>query len=228
MSSDDLPPVFRLVWALVIVAILGLIGAAVWKKSQGKGAAAPQPQMPPEPEAGPVAASKDLPVLFVLSDFSLKDHTGRAVSLADFRGKVWIANFIFTRCSGMCLVTNESMSILDKELKDRPEIQLVSFSMDPDFDKPEVLAEFAKTRGNRSPRWFFLTGTKDDIHTLTRENFHLTVKDSLNPDEPIIHSDLFALVDAKGQIRGYYSGVTPDKVEALGRDARRLADRGGE
>jgi cytochrome oxidase Cu insertion factor (SCO1/SenC/PrrC family) len=227
--SSDLPPAFKIVWALVIVVILGLIGVAVWRKVAVKDSASSlNAPGGAEEESGPTPNKKELPVLFQLSDFSLKDHTGRAVSLADFRGKVWIANFIFTRCSGVCLVTNESMTVLDKELKDRQEIQLVSFTMDPEYDNPEVLAEFAKARSTRSPRWFFLTGPKEEIHRLTRENFHLTVKDSPNPQEPIIHSDLFALIDAKGQIRGYYSGVTPDKVEALSRDARKLLDRGGE
>jgi protein SCO1/2 len=215
--SGELPASFKWVWALVILVIAGLIGAAVWKKAAPRG----QP-----PVLQPV--KKELPILHTIGDFSLSDQTGRAVGMADFRGKVWIANFIFTRCAGICVYTTQSMSGLDKALVDRPELKLVSFSVDPRHDLPPVLLEHARERGITSPRWFFLTGELAEVHRLVKDSFHLPAKATPDKEDLITHSDLLALVDAKGRIRGYYSGVTPDKVDELARDARRLLDQGGE
>jgi protein SCO1/2 len=152
----------------------------------------------------------DLPVLSAVPDFALTERSGRTVKSSEFAGRVWVANFVFTQCAGPCPLLSQRMSRLQESLADQPDVQLVSFSVDPENDTPEVLSGYAKRWGADAERWLFLTGDKTDLYHLIQDGFKLAISDGSEPDNPgpgiITHSLRFVLVDRQGNIRGYYQG----------------------
>jgi len=145
----------------------------------------------------------------------------------DLRGKVWVANFIFTRCPDVCPVLTARMRDLQKALVEgSAAVSLVSFSVDPGHDTPDVLRTYAASHG-AGPGWDFVTGPRDAIARLLQEGFHVAFADDGPPAGPITHSDRFALVDRELRIRGYYHGSDPEDLRRLTDDARRLAATGG-
>ena len=169
-----------------------------------------------------VACSKqaELPVFNTVPDFTLIERSLREVSRQDLAGEVWIADFIFTHCAGTCPLMTAKMRKLQDTLP--AEIQLVSFSVDPVQDTPEVLKEYAQRYGADPKRWLFLTGNKDAIYKLSIEGFKLGLDDSGSAAEPITHSTRFALVDRQGRIRGYYGMNDETALVRLAKDVKAL------
>jgi protein SCO1/2 len=161
-----------------------------------------------------------LPVLFAVPDFTLTERSNREVKLEDLAGRVWIADFIFTRCAGICPAMSSNMSRLQQTLP--AEIRLVSFSVDPSHDTPDVLSDYARRYGADSERWLFLTGDTQSIHRLSIEGFKLAVEEGGTRIEPVTHSSRFVLVDREARVRGYYALEDDGAFERLVRDARRL------
>jgi len=164
-----------------------------------------------------------LPELGSVSDFSLVDASGKPVRLADLEGKVWIASFIFTHCAGSCPIMVHHLARLQNELPARDDLRIVSVSVDPERDTPEVLAKYATNNGADRTRWLFLTGDKQLIYRLAHEAFRLSVDESAGTqDEPILHSTKLVLVDRNGVVRGYYDGTDVETQKQLVRDVNRL------
>jgi protein SCO1/2 len=180
--------------------------------------------------AGLAPAQQTLPVLFTLPDFSLTERGGQAVTLGSLKGKVWIADFIFTHCQGPCPLMTRQMAGLQAALAGVPDLQLVSITCDPKRDTPERLREYAQQAGADPRRWLFLTGDRQAIYDLSAKGFHMGVNvdpgDVNTTDYPILHSTRFALIDRDGAVRGFYDGTSPEVVDRLKDDARRLAAEG--
>lgn len=171
---------------------------------------------------------KKLPFLGQAGAFELTEKSGKKVTLGDLNGKIWIGDFIFTRCMGICPIMSNHMKRIQEELKDQSGVRFVSFSVDPEHDTPEKLTEYAK-RFNADPeKWLFLTGDKKTIFDLSLQHFHLGVgevpeEERPSPDQFVSHSSRFVLVDRQGGIRGYYDSAETGSVDQLIRDARKLA-----
>ncbi len=164
-----------------------------------------------------------LPVLGRVQSFALTDEQGRPFTLDRLRGKIWIANFIFTRCGGQCPLMSRHVEKIQKLLPKEAPVQLISITVDPDYDKPAILKEYAKEYVAQQERWHFLTGSHKAIATLMRDSFHLPGAAASNdPKEPLYHSDRFVLVDQAFQIRGYYTGTDEASVDKLVNDMGRL------
>jgi protein SCO1/2 len=119
------------------------------------------------------------------------------------------------------------MAELQKALRNSPDVLLVSFSVDPERDTPEVFARYADNYGASKTQWLFLTGDKRDIFPLVRNGFKLVAQEAESDETedaggPILHSTLFVLVDARGRIRGYYDGTASETVVQLAADAQSL------
>lgn len=156
-------------------------------------------------------------------DFSLTSEQGTTVTLKDYAGSVWIADFIFVQCGGSCPLMTSKMAALTRTLRGTP-VRFVSFDVDPDRDGVAELAAYAKSAGADPARWSFLRGEKAVIRSLARDGFKLAVEDGDAKDpEPVLHSTRFILVDASGDIRGYYDSLDEERMAALSADARRLA-----
>ena len=164
-----------------------------------------------------------LPVFGQVQEFSLVESAGKPTSLADLRGRVWVAGFILTRCSGQCPIITHNMALLRKMLPVREDVRLVSVSVDPEHDTPAILAAYAVTNGVDRAGWWFLTGQRAQVQQLVRETFKLVVDDTNGtPEEPVMHSAKLVLVDRVGQIRGYYDGNDVEAVKKLAHDVKRL------
>ncbi len=167
--------------------------------------------------------SARLPVLGTVSEFSLVEASGKPMRLADFKGRVWVASFIFGRCAGACPIMMHQVKQLQSELVTRDDFKFVSFTVDPEWDTPEVLTAYAARYGADRTRWLFLTGEKTQIHHLTREAFRLVVDESGgSEEEPILHSSKLVLVDRNALIRGYYDGTETEALKQLVRDVERV------
>jgi protein SCO1/2 len=173
-------------------------------------------------EASVAGRKTELPVYGALPDFELTERSGEGVNLETLRGKVWVADFIFTHCAGPCPLLSSRMSGLQKAVQDLDGVRLVSFSVDPERDTPEVLAEYAQRYQADAERWLFLTGSKEPLYRLVGEGFRLAVADGGPQAGLITHSTRFVLVDQQGRIRGYYDGADPGAAEALLPDIRTL------
>ena len=165
---------------------------------------------------------ESLPVLGTVPSFALTERGGDALRAQDLAGHVWIADFVFTHCPDVCPALTGRFARLQRELDG---VRLVSFSVDPTRDTPEVLREYA-TRAGARPGWLFVTGPRDAVAALLRDGFHVAFADDGPPSAPITHSDRFVLVDGELHIRGYYHGSDEADVARLVRDTTALRDGG--
>jgi protein SCO1 len=168
--------------------------------------------------AGCSSPEPELPTYGMVSDFSLTDQTGAAFSSDALNGHIWVANFIFTNCDGPCPRMTSQMHQVQDASSDMPLVHMVSFTVDPDRDTPEVLAAYGRRNKADFSRWHFLTGPKEKLHTLKRETFLLG-----DVDGSLMHSTRFVLVDGNGRIRGFYHSDEQAGIDELIRDLRRLS-----
>ena len=172
-------------------------------------------------------ATSEPPRLFALPEFTLVERSGRPATLAALRGRPWIADFIFTRCAGVCPAMTARMAVLRTRLAGTP-VRFVSFSVDPGNDTPEVLAHYAAAAG-ASADWWFVTGPMRELHALSTDGFKLAAMENApgaeTADGPFLHSSKFVLVDGDGAIRGYYDSEDEGALRALEAEAPGAAHR---
>jgi protein SCO1 len=148
-----------------------------------------------------------LPVFYDVSEFQLTAQNGQPFSSRVLAGKIWLADFIYTTCPGPCPRMTSQM----RELQDAiPDVDLISFTVDPAHDTPAVLAGYAQAHHADSARWHFLTGPEASLQTLDRDVFKLG-----DLDASLEHSTRFVLVDRRARIRGYYDTSEPDAVAKI-------------
>ena len=204
--------------------VLGLVGA-ILVAAGAVAVVAARARPAPEP-----------PQLGSLPDFRLVERSGRPLSLADLRGRPWVADFIFTQCGGACPAMTARMARLRRDVS--PDVQFVSFTVDPAHDTPEVLARYAATfRADEG--WLFVTGPAKDLYALSVAGFKLAAMEvppadqpptddrgrwmqAAGGDGPFLHSSKFVLVDGAGVIRGYYDSTEEAAMRTLAADAAAL------
>jgi protein SCO1/2 len=153
-----------------------------------------------------------------VGEFALIDQGQQPYGNADLKGRVWVANFFFSRCQGPCPLLMANMAKLQKTLAGYPELRYVSVSIDPLSDTPEVLGNYSKELHADGERWHLLSGEKDKIFHLARSGFKLSADE--NPD---LHTTTFVLVDKNMLIRGYFDGKDPEALAKLADAAKVLA-----
>ena len=157
-------------------------------------------------------------------DFTFTDQTNSSFGLSDLKGKVWVADFIYTNCPDICLPMTFNMAKLQKMAKDEgiENIQFVSFSVDPTVDTPEVLTEYSKQFEADLSNWHFLTGYgQEEIEKFAMDHFKTIVKKPEN-DPNVIHQSYFYLVDQEGKIQQLYSGLEDIPFEQIISDMKTL------
>lgn len=176
-------------------------------------------------ESGVLAAAVDSKERFAeVKPFSLLDSTGRVVTRETLLGKPWIVGFVFTRCTGPCPRITANMRKIQDMVKD-DDVRLVTISVDPEYDTPAVLTEYAHNIGADTARWTFLTGSFQDVRELSVKSFLSPVeRDSTRAvGESIIHRTYLTVVDKQGSVRGYYDGEDMPGIESAVQRARFLA-----
>lgn len=150
-----------------------------------------------------------------IDDFSFTNQNGKTITQKDYEGKIYVADFFFTTCPSICVPMGENMAWLQDQIKDNPNIMLLSYTVMPDIDTPEVLKAYAEEKGVIDSKWNLVTGKKEDIYFIARKSY-LAVKTS-NSSElyDMVHTENFILVDAKKRIRGFYDGTKLEEVKRL-------------
>ena len=169
----------------------------------------------------------EIPVYGEVPGFELTDQTGSFLKNKDLQGKVWIAGFFFTRCAGPCPLLTGQMKIIGSKFQGNPGFRMVSFSVDPETDTPQVLSKYAEKYEADPKLWYFLTGSREQIYTLTESGFRLGVRDIPEPereapDQTVQHSTKLVLVDSLGRIRGYYDSESQGALDRLSKNVQKL------
>ena len=210
-------PIARAALGVLIVTALAIV---LWtavdrgaRPGPGDGAAGSSTAGPIEPRPVP--------------PFRFTDQDGKSFGLDDLKGKVWIGNFMFSRCSATCPGQAVKMGEVARALVKTPEVarnvRLISFSVDSKNDTPEVLKSYAEAQG-ASETWRFLGGQGEEVAKLSREGFQLGAAVAGETGAEFAHSDRFVLVDADGMIRGYFQPTRePEDMDRLLAEVRRLA-----
>tara|TARA_Y100001958_G_scaffold160100_1_gene166276 strand:+ start:6003 stop:6590 length:588 start_codon:yes stop_codon:yes gene_type:complete len=156
---------------------------------------------------------KELPEIGNVPQFEFINSDGNIVTLDNLKGKVWVADFIFTTCTMACPMMTGNMNIVHKKFKKNDNVRLVSISVYPEFDTPEVLKNYASQYDADTEKWLFLTGKEDAVKDIIRDGFKIG-----DYEDIIFHSEKFALVDKKGIIRAYYNGMKSEDMKQLKKD----------
>jgi len=158
--------------------------------------------------------SSSLPIYYDVSEFQLTAQDGQPFDSKVLTGKIWVADFIYTTCPGPCPRMTSQMHEVQNAILKMPDVKLVSFTVDPARDTPQVLAAYAKLHGASAEHWYFLTGPPATLQTLDRDTFKLG-----NIGPTLEHSTRFVLVDRHARIRGYYdtseSGAIAKLIENI-------------
>jgi protein SCO1 len=169
--------------------------------------------------------SPPVPDLGTVGDFSLTERGGKTKTQADLLGKVWVASFVFTRCSGPCPQVSAAMARLQSDFTREKDFALVTFTVDPAHDQLKELTEYANLFKADPDRWWFLTGKEKTIHDLVNKGFKVGVERNqdkdVNPGTSIRHDPRLVLVDRQGHIRGYFQGLPDSRDEDPTREFER-------
>jgi protein SCO1/2 len=189
------PALERAVWGGLLVIVFVIAGAYYRKATNGLRA-------PPE----------SLPVIAQVADFHLTNQLGQPVSMADLRGKVWVANIIFSRCPGPCAAMTRQMASLQSALTPGMPVRIVTLTTDPEHDTPAVLKDYAAKAGAREHHWWFVTGGKVPIAALAVDSLKLVSVEKAPAERTsamdlFIHSTTCVLVDKRGRLRASFETV---------------------
>lgn len=210
-------PILFVLWGTLAAALVG-VGVAQFVLPRHRAVSAEVPQAQNASAHAPRGRE-----LFPAAQFALTDQEGRTIRSEDLHGSPWIADFIFTRCGGTCPLMSHKMTELQRQTP--AGVKLISFTVDPAFDTPEVLKAYAKPLKANPGRWHFLTGTVKQIG-----DAEYGMKISVAPGDktqPIVHSTRFVLVNGRGMVVGIYDSTSEADMKALVADATKLAGEKG-
>ena len=161
-----------------------------------------------------------------VADFLFLNQDSLFISNQDFNGKVFVAEFFFTRCPSICIEMNKNMKVLDELYGDRDDFGIASFTIDPENDTPTTLKKYSELIEVKSKSWHFLTGDKEDIYELSNKGFNIFSSVNEAVEGGFEHQGFFALIDKDGYIRSrannfgtpivYYSGITNENENVQG------------
>ena len=152
-----------------------------------------------------------------ISDFKLTNQNGKEITQANYKDKIYVADFFFTTCQDICPVMTKNMYQLQEELKNDNQILLLSHTVIPEVDTVEQLKEYAVENNVDDSKWNLVTGDKKQIYELARKSY-LAVEDSNFNEYDMIHTENFMLIDKEKQIRGFYDGTNSEDINRLFKD----------
>jgi protein SCO1/2 len=150
-----------------------------------------------------------------IPEFTFSNQYGEPVGRAEMEGKITIVDFFFTSCPSICPVMSKEMERVNDMFRDEPRVQIMSISIDPEYDTPEMLKTYADEHNAIPGKWHFLSGPKEETYRLARCGFVIPTIDGNGVPDDFVHTDKFMLIDELGRIRGYYSGTNREDVDLL-------------
>lgn len=165
-----------------------------------------------------------LPVLSYVQDFSFTDQDGKQLTQKKVEGKVYVTEYFFTTCKGICPKMNANMKIIYDKYKTEPDFAIISHTSMPETDSVPLMKAYSRTMGADSLKWHFVTGSKDSLYKMARGSYLLDndKNNSMNINDQFIHTQFFAVIDKEGRVRGIYDGLKNDEVEKLSGDIKNL------
>jgi protein SCO1 len=164
-----------------------------------------------------------LPVLTYVKDFTFTDQDGKQIRQRDVEGKVYVTEYFFTTCKGICPKMNANMKKVYEKYKTEPGFAIISHTCMPEVDSVPLLKQYSKTM-DAGPNWYFVTGSKDSLYKMARESYLLDNEknNGENIKDQFIHTQFFAVVDKEGRVRGIYDGLKNDELDKLSKDIKDL------
>jgi len=163
--------------------------------------------------------------------FEFENQYGELITNKDYQNKVYVVEFFFTSCPTICPIMNENMVKIQNEFYGNPSFGIVSISIDPERDSPEVLKAYADQKGATLKNWNFLTGEKEEIYSFSNDGFKLYAGENKDAEGGFEHSGLFALIDKEGFIRSrtvmngdnenpikFYNGLEEKEIQWIKED----------
>lgn len=165
-----------------------------------------------------------LPVISYVQPFSFTNQLGEKITEKEVNGKVYVAEYFFTTCKGICPKMNTNMRKIYGAFSNEASFLILSHTVDPDVDSVGRLKRYADSLGVQPARWQFLTGTKDSLYTAARVSYVLDDPKNNNGkiEDQFLHTQFFALVDKKGRVRKIYDGLKNDEIAELKGDITKL------
>lgn len=160
-----------------------------------------------------------------VADFELLNQNGKTITQKDYDGKIYVADFFFTRCPSICPIMSNNMEKLQNTFLDEADVMFLSLSVTPELDSIPILRDYAKEHGAINGKWNITTGDKKHIYNLARKSYFAVVNDGDGGLQDFIHTPNFILVDKKKQIRGVYDGTKNEEIERLKSDINALAGK---
>ena len=162
----------------------------------------------------------ELPVLSQVPPFAFDNQEGTIITNNDLAGKVYVAEYFFTTCRGICPKLNTNMKKLAEDYAGEPDFRILSYTVDPETDSVARMKHYADSLGADPGRWWFLTGRKDSLYHLARSGYLLDdpKNNALNINEQFLHTQFFALVDKGGRVRKIYDGLKKEELQELEKD----------
>ncbi|ENQ3106366.1 protein SCO1/2 [Bacillus sp. 491mf] len=163
------------------------------------------------------------PLNWDVESFQYINQNGEKFGTKDLKGKVWVADLVFTNCQTVCPPMTANLAKLQKMAKEEKlDVQFVSFSVDPEVDTPEKLKAFVQKFTDDTKNWNLLTGySQNDIKKFAEKNFK-TLADKPDNSDQVMHGTQFYLVDQNGKVMKEYSGIKNTPYDDILRDIKRL------
>src|ERR1700730_4541354 len=156
-----------------------------------------------------------LPVLSYVKPFSFTDQEGKLITEKDIAGRVYVAEYFFTTCKGICPKMNTNVRKVFLEYEKEPDFRILSHTVDPETDSVARMKKYADSLGADPQKWWFLTGQKDSLYRMARGSYLLDdpKNNAVNINEQFIHTQFLALVDKSGRVRKIYDGLKKDEID---------------
>lgn len=160
-----------------------------------------------------------------IGSFSLTNQLNQTITEETTAGKIYVVDFFFTRCATICPVMTSNLEKVQDAFDDEDDFLILSHSVTPEADTPEVLFDYAYMHGAIDGKWHFLTGPKADIYSLARKQYFAVLDECDGGLQDFIHTENFVLVDEQKRIRGFYDGTLEEEIDRLIGDIKNLLDR---
>lgn len=171
-----------------------------------------------------------LPVMNYVQDFSFTGQDGNTINEHDVDGKVYVADYFFTTCKGICPKMNANLAEIFEKFRNDSDFAIVSHTSMPETDSAPLLKVYEEKMIGKNPqfaaKWYFVTGTKDSLYKMARQSYLLDndKNNSVNIKDHFIHTQFFALVDKQRRVRGIYDGLKEDELQRLQKDIEKLLE----